>query len=82
MGADSGGALRGSPGHLRVVLEGAPGAHPAERQRTAPILAGLSATFGDDPAYLMQAVDRSVELRSDLLGAAHAVGAGASDSRG
>ena len=40
------------------------------------------ATFGDDPAYLLEAVDGSVELRSDLLWAAHAVGAGVSDSRG
>lgn len=79
------GCALGSPGHLRLVLEGAACAHPAERQSTAPVLAGvegLSATFGDDPAYLLEAVDRSVELRSNLLWAAHAVGMGASDSRG
>ncbi len=68
-----------------VVLEGAPCAHPAERQGTAPVLAGVegrSATFGDNPTYLLEAVNGSVELRSNLVGAAHAVGAGVSDSRG
>jgi hypothetical protein len=51
----------------------------------APVLTGIEgrpAAFGDDPAYLLEAVDRSVELRSNLLGAAHAVGTGASNSRG
>ena len=75
----------GSAGHLGVVRQGATGAHPAECQGSAPVLAGVespSTAFGDDPAYLLEAVDRSVKLRCELLGRAHAVGAGASDSRG
>jgi hypothetical protein len=74
-----------SAGHLGVVLQGAPRANPAERQGPAPVLTGIedgSAAFGDDPSYLLDAVDGSVELRGNLLGAAHAVGTGASNSRG
>ncbi len=75
----------GDAGHLFVVLQGASCAHPAERQGTVPVLTGvegLSTAFGDDPADRLEAVERSVELRSEFLGAAHAVGAGASNSRG
>jgi len=74
-----------SPGHLRVVLQSASRAHPAERQGTAPVPTGIeggSAALGDDPAYLLDAVDGSVELRGNLFGAAQAVGAGVSNSRG
>ena len=43
------GCALGSAGHLRVVLEGASCAHPAERQGTVPVLTGvegLSTAFG------------------------------------
>ena len=52
------------------MLEGAACAHLSERQSTAPVLAGvkgLSAPFGDDPAYLLEAVDRSLEDRLEAL---------------
>lgn len=85
MSVDNGGCPLGSAGRLGVVLESAHRAHPAERQGTAPVLTGSecgSAAFDNDPACPLDAVDGSVELRGNLCRAAHAVGAGASNSRG
>lgn len=79
------GCALGSAGHLRIVLQGAAHAHPAERQGT--LRSSLAWKASRSPSETTRRTSwrpwiEASKLTSELLGAAHTVGAGASNSRG